>query len=660
MRRSFCVALLLSFLAAASARGGNRTWINTAGGSSGSWTDGSLWIPSGVPQPDDDIRITEGGTYSCTTGANFTIRTLTMGGSSGQKTVEVTAGTTLTLGFTSNINDGSTLVVRGAVANGEVNVNGGMVLEDGSKVTGPSTLYVNTNGFLSSYVSEIRGRRLEVFNGDLEVQGTLTLSEGAMVSNDGTMTVFSNIARGSGAAGSIENKDLLSFSGSSVSVGVDVNNSANVDLGFGTVTLTGESTYTQTSGTTTMKGANLAGPVVLSGGTLTGTGTLGPTTNGGTILLAAPTTTGALTVQGPFSQLPTGVLQIKIGGASLFDRLVIRDLASLGGQISLVFLNGFVPADGMQFPIITYGSWNQVPFAIQNGFQLGNVTLKPVYSGTGVTLVAQLASNVCGTDSLCLLSDRFDVSLTARDPRLGTTGAGVPTQQNDLFGYFTIPALTNDTKNPEVIVKMLDGTPVNQKYWVFYGGLTDFEYTLTIFDRVTGMTRTYTKPGFEFGGNADTSAFGKRLSGGPLEPWLGIAALDTLAGIETLDDPPVSSGEAGCITTSDALCVLAGRFRIRLSATDPRTGATGDGVAIAQNDLYGYFSVPALTGKPGNVEVAVKMLDARSVNGKFWVFYGGLTDFEYTLTVTDTTKNVTKSYTKPGRVFSGGADTGAF
>jgi hypothetical protein len=48
------------------------------------------------------------------------------------------------------------------------------------------------------------------------------------------------------------------------------------------------------------------------------------------------------------------------------------------------------------------------------------------------------------------------------------------------------------------------------------------------------------------------------------------------------------------------------------------------------------------------------------INGKFWVFYGGLTDFEYTITVIDTETGSQKQYTKPGLVFTGGADTSAF
>ena len=39
---------------------------------------------------------------------------------------------------------------------------------------------------------------------------------------------------------------------------------------------------------------------------------------------------------------------------------------------------------------------------------------------------------------------------------------------------------------------------------------------------------------------------------------------------------------------------------------------------------------------PENVELAVKVLDGRAINGRFWVYFGALTDVGYTLRVTDT------------------------
>jgi len=83
----------------------------------------------------------------------------------------------------------------------------------------------------------------------------------------------------------------------------------------------------------------------------------------------------------------------------------------------------------------------------------------------------------------------------------------LPIPRTDLFGFYAIPELTSNPENPEIFVKMLDGRGVNGKYWLFYGGLTDFEVTLTVRDTETGSTRTYMKAGLAFYGGADTSAF---------------------------------------------------------------------------------------------------------------------------------------------------------
>jgi len=101
-------------------------------------------------------------------------------------------------------------------------------------------------------------------------------------------------------------------------------------------------------------------------------------------------------------------------------------------------------------------------------------------------------------------------------------------------------------------------------------------------------------------------------------------------------------------------------FRITLTATDQRTGRTGAGVATKANDLWGYFSLPAISGNPNNPEVFVKMLDGTALNGAYWFFYGGLTDLEYTLTVTDVATGKQKTYAKPAGSECGGSDTAAF
>lgn len=104
----------------------------------------------------------------------------------------------------------------------------------------------------------------------------------------------------------------------------------------------------------------------------------------------------------------------------------------------------------------------------------------------------------------------------------------------------------------------------------------------------------------------------------------------------------------------------ASGFDVTLAAVDQRTGRTGEGRALGRSREFGYFSIPALTGNPDNPEVFVKVLDARTVNGEYWVFYGGLTDLEYTLTVRHNPTARLKTFFKEGGSACGGFDTSGF
>ena len=101
----------------------------------------------------------------------------------------------------------------------------------------------------------------------------------------------------------------------------------------------------------------------------------------------------------------------------------------------------------------------------------------------------------------------FSVKLTAADQRTGRTGPGQAIPQNDLFGFFSLPALTSSPENPEVFVKILDGTAINGEYWVFYGHLTDLIYDLTVTEIATGIVKTYHKDAGNSPGGFDTSGF---------------------------------------------------------------------------------------------------------------------------------------------------------
>lgn len=98
--------------------------------------------------------------------------------------------------------------------------------------------------------------------------------------------------------------------------------------------------------------------------------------------------------------------------------------------------------------------------------------------------------------AVCLLNDRFRVQVK----RSGVAQRAVEvTSQTGSFWFFT-------SQNPEVAVKVLDGTAVNGKHWVFFGSMTDQSYQVSVTDTSTGAVQTYNSPAPHCGA-FDTSAF---------------------------------------------------------------------------------------------------------------------------------------------------------
>jgi hypothetical protein len=85
-------------------------------------------------------------------------------------------------------------------------------------------------------------------------------------------------------------------------------------------------------------------------------------------------------------------------------------------------------------------------------------------------------------------------------------------------------------------------------------------------------------------------------------------------------------------------------------------GNKGAGMETDLTSDTGYFWFFAAS----NVELVLKVLDGRAVNGKFWVFYGALSDVAYTITVQDTVTGKVHTYTNPAGEFASVGDTDAF
>ncbi|HEY6049910.1 MAG TPA: hypothetical protein VIZ58_01580, partial [Thermoanaerobaculia bacterium] len=85
---------------------------------------------------------------------------------------------------------------------------------------------------------------------------------------------------------------------------------------------------------------------------------------------------------------------------------------------------------------------------------------------------------VSDAGTLCLNGDRFRVRSSWRVPAQATSGSGTSVRLTGDTGYFWFFS----SNNVEIVVKVVDGTPDNGKYWVFAGALSDVEYTITVTD----------------------------------------------------------------------------------------------------------------------------------------------------------------------------------
>jgi hypothetical protein len=108
-------------------------------------------------------------------------------------------------------------------------------------------------------------------------------------------------------------------------------------------------------------------------------------------------------------------------------------------------------------------------------------------------------------------------------------------------------------------------------------------------------------------------------------------------------------------TSTTALSLNNNRFTVEVD-WHTLAGDTGSGFAVPLTSDTGYFWFFENT----NVELLVKLLDKRAVNGHFWFFWGAMTDVEYTITVTDTETSDVKHYYGTQGLQQSGNDINAF
>src|SRR5579859_6848656 len=289
-------------------------------------------------------------------------------------------------------NNGSAF--NGAFAN---NAGGTLVLETNSVGGSPAGKLTIANGFTNA--GSILLTDIGCCGGNTN---TLTVASGILV-NTGLITLTEGNSCGCGTrtlAAQLDNRGTLAALGSNTLTlsqpGANQTSSGTIELSLGSLAISSAASFTN-SGTITVGASHTLtlGGVQLnnaSGGTLSGGGTVaGDVSNAGTVDPGGPGTAGTLTITGTYTQTSTGVLNADIGGTTAgtqFDQLNASGSAVLGGTLNVALINGFTPASGQIFPVLTFASETGTFSAVNQPPPSNGVSFDVSYGATTFSLNA--------------------------------------------------------------------------------------------------------------------------------------------------------------------------------------------------------------------------------------------------------------------------------
>jgi hypothetical protein len=330
------------------------------------------------------------------------------------------------------------------------------------------------------------------------------------------------------------------------------------------------------------------------------------------------------------------------------------------------------PAEGLlqSQPAVTADAGGRAFVAWREHYQFPPILVPPCIEAAAIVGQPLLLSCTPTGSRLCLQGGRFAVEVTVDDPRLGPAfprpaGAEPLTADTGTFWFFR-PA------NVELMTKVLDGRAVNGRFWFFSGALSNVGHEIVVTDTLTGEERRYENLPGELTSRADTTSFfdpppppasGETGAGAlrALAPAAaGAGAFASLTAAAPAPGPkprPLAGATHPVAPCSDPaiLCLHGGRIQVRLDWTDPRSGDSGSAVAMPLSNESGWFWF----FRADNAEAVVKVLDGWPVNDYFWVFFGGLTDLELTISVDDVLADTGRTYHNPPFTLTSFADTRA-
>jgi len=352
----------------------------------------------------------------------------------------------------------TTLTLNGGSLSGTdtVNVSGAMTWNLGT-MNGAGV--VNANGGLAiggTGPKDISGGRVLNTFGATTWTGTnaIRMGSGAIIRNAGTWDVQTDagMLASLGGTGRFDNLASGTFqrtAGGGIStISVDVTNAGTIKLQAGATSITGS--YHQTAGLLSVEAGSLSssGTLQIDGGTLGGFGTITGNVNLLADHLSPGTSPGSLSIAGTLNLGPSAAFGVEIGGltpGTEHDRAVVSDAVTLAGTLNVTLVNGFVPADGATFTIMTFPSATGSFAAIDAPPLPGGRAWRVVYNPTSVVLevLADLDGDGVGNLVDCAPSDASAWSLPAEASGL-VFGADDQTLSWDALAAQAGPGTTYD------------------------------------------------------------------------------------------------------------------------------------------------------------------------------------------------------------------------
>jgi hypothetical protein len=314
-------------------------------------------------------------------------------------------------GWENNLGTGNSITNQGTISANQstplvIGVGEGTFNNTGTlKVKAGSAMYVTGGGFtnFSASMSTLTGGKYLV-SGTLEFDGANIATNAANITLTGAKSQIVNQSGANGLANfavNAKNSTLSLMSGKSLSVSGNVSNAGTLTVETASAFQTGASpngSYTQTAGSTKVDGTLIAPTgVSIEAGALWGAGKIVSTVqSSGSVTPGNSTTeTGILSTNGTYTQNAKGSLNVSIGGLTLgsqYDQLAVTNGASLNGTLNIKLIDGFVPAVGDTFTILTASAVSG-KFATVSGLTINSAEHFTItYNPTNVTLTVDSGS----------------------------------------------------------------------------------------------------------------------------------------------------------------------------------------------------------------------------------------------------------------------------